>query len=568
MSIYSPSVMFPIETLVDFYDDLLFAKCALTPADIDSLFSFWASQGIQSVTWYYQADDRGGLIHRRCPVPGAPGHDAFEIYRNCNVMQEAARCAHAHGIRFIAGYKPYETGFYGMDVATARQQDIRTVMQAGRMITGIDPFVVEHPELRLKLKPSLRAASPNPRIGKIELWKADDAPTRIKAENLEFLFSDENCRYQVQEIPFGFHQEIRMAPADGFDLYGNQIFQAGRPVRVLCLTGMDFQSPDWALRCRNLEGEGDFTGLGTRMMRVFDVEGRQLNGCFAGKRTICDAGANDLETHGAYFDIGWGRFSQTFDAPGEYIAFLAEKPEYVTGALCETSPEVQEFWLRNVRAMLDAGADGIEFRIENHSCMTDDAAAYGFNEVVLAACGENASDDAVAKVRGDAYTHFLHKASEMIHKAGKITRLNLSVDGLAKRVPEDRLLAFPQNVEYQWERWLAEGYADEAVLRVYNAANRKNALKLALTDRIAEQCRRHQVPLYFSHHVFPHFQEQGKMSGDSWCVEEAKRIAADRRFAGLSLYENSIFVRCNAGHCWEWLPKAEELLQEMVRLQG
>ncbi|MBP5639956.1 MAG: hypothetical protein J6X55_10790, partial [Victivallales bacterium] len=515
-----------LEMLVDFYDDMLFANAPLYAEDIDRLFERLANSGIQSVSWYYHADERGGWIQRFLPSPDVPERSRFAVYRECCVMRRACVAAHKHNLRFIIGFKPYETGLFGLDLKTARKQNINTVEQLGRMITAIDPFVVTHPDLRLRLRPELRTADPMPRIGRIELWKADDAPTRIKKENLEILVSDINLEYRKLDVTFDFSEEIRVNTDDETDLFGKVISRKGQKVRVLTLSGLDFSSRYWAVQCTGLKGDGDFHGLGNRMMRVFDVNGNPVHGCFARKYSICDKEFTDLAEHGGYFDIGYGQREYTLDDPGEYTAFTAQLSEYVTGALCETEPAVQRFWLDCVDNILDAGVDGVEFRIENHSHMSDHSLDYGFNDAVLELAGKDASDATIAKVRGDAFTDFLRKAAANIRARGKISRLYISIDRLTEPLPADRLLAWPQNIEYQWERWLDEGLADEVVFRVFNFVLCKTALKNPLTDKVAEKCRQCHVPMVFSHYV--------RNLNDPWYIEESERIVSHERFAGLS----------------------------------
>ena len=41
------------------------------------------------------------------------------------------------------------------------------------------------------------------------------------------------------------------------------------------------------------------------------------------------------------------------------------------GALCETEPQVLDFWLSCIGEMLDAGVDGIDIRISAHGSLTE-----------------------------------------------------------------------------------------------------------------------------------------------------------------------------------------------------
>ena len=543
-----------LEVLVDPYDDVLFADCAVRPSQVESLFDTLAARGVSTVSWYYYADDHGGLISPFTPTPNEPSRSRFDTWQECNLLAVAVKAAHARGIRLMAAFKPYETGIVLISADEASRQKTQTLWHGGRMVMGIDPFVVAHPELRLCRRPQTNV--PTRRVSAIELWKEDDAPTQIRKDNLELLASEENRNYRPLAVPFDFAEEFKTVEQDQVDAAGNVVVPAGRRVRVLRLSGLDFAAPYWALRCRGLEGDGDFAGLATRMMRVYDSDGVLIDGCSTGKRIYYDREQKGL-VEGVTFDKGWDCRRQVLDEPGEYIAFTAPKPFYVTGSLCETEPAVCDFWLEEIQAILATGADGVEIRVENHSCMSNTPEDYGFNPAVLAACGDgNPTVEQVAKVRGDAYTAFLQEAARRIHAAGRIVRLYLSIDGLSIPQPPDRRLAFPQNLELQWRRWLREGLADEGLLRAYNERNRRGALTHPLTAEISNECANLGIPLYFSHHAFYPYEP--------WYLEEAQRIRADGRFAGLSLYENNSLFHCNAESVWQPLPGTEEFMAALV----
>jgi len=53
------------------------------------------------------------------------------------------------------------------------------------------------------------------------------------------------------------------------------------------------------------------------------------------------------------------------------------------GTPCEAYPEVQEYWIEQVRRVLAMGFDGIDFRLQNHSGMVTDYVNYGYNEPIV-----------------------------------------------------------------------------------------------------------------------------------------------------------------------------------------
>ena len=167
----------------------------------------------------------------------------------------------------------------------------------------------------------------------------------------------------------------------------------------------------------------------------------------------------DFRSWGLVFDHGWGKVPIKLDAPNAagkdgLIAFHRGRSEYLSGALCETEPPVQNFWLSCITEMLDAGVDGIDIRGKNHSTHTEYSGDYGFNDVVIEQCQRrgDASDDTVAQVRREACTDFLRRAKQLISARGKRLRYNLNVEYFGGDAPTNRLLAFPANLHFDWKR--------------------------------------------------------------------------------------------------------------------
>jgi len=218
------------------------------------------------------------------------------------------------------------------------------------------------------------------------------------------------------------------------------------------------------------------------------------------------------------------------------LALARGRNAYLPGALCESEPAVQDFWLSCVREMLDDGVDGIEFRVENHSSHTDTPEDYGFNQVVLDRVPDDSHDMLadISRVRGEAYTRFLRRAKQAISTAGRKMRVNLNVDWF--RPPEDRprsrKLAYPANIDFDWSRWVGEGLLDEAMLRPFG----KPFASVFDGDEVArdmvEVCAKHDVPVTVNRYV--------------WCnaglLDELKRALHDGRFSGFVLYETWSFM--------------------------
>jgi hypothetical protein len=182
--------------------------------------------------------------------------------------------------------------------------------------------------------------------------------------------------------------------------------------------------------------------------------------------------------------------------------------------------------------MLDAGVDGIDFRVENHSTHTDFPFDYGYNPVVLERLSDPTDPNPaeVARVRGEAYTEFLRKARARIKNRGKAMRINLQADYLRPDPPLSRLLAFPANLELQWKCWINEGLADQAIFRFVNFQF-DEILEDEAAREIIAHCNRRKVPILFNRYV---------THGD--LPSEVERIRKDGRFCGFIFYETCCFL--------------------------
>ena len=139
---------FTLEALVDFPDDALVME--ITAAHIDAMMRRLAECGVRRVSWGYYADGRGGFL--------TPAHDPqFEnlarTYQGLgqNPLAVAVQAAHRHGLEIYAYYKPYETGPAALFPEGSYEATVygRLNHIGGRM-TWVDPFVVDHPHLRIK----------------------------------------------------------------------------------------------------------------------------------------------------------------------------------------------------------------------------------------------------------------------------------------------------------------------------------------------------------------------------------------------------------------------------------
>jgi len=548
---------FAIEAMVDFPDDALAIE--ITSEHIDAMMRRLAECGVRRVSWGYYADGRGGFL--------TPAHDASfaslaRTYQKLgqNPMTVAVAAAHRHGLEIYAYYKPYETGPAALFPEGSYEATVYGRLDhIGGRLTWMDPFVANHPHLRIKrrsddLTPDLQRQP----IRALKLRKRDATPTRITREHLQIWASDLNYRYHRLDIPFSLEESVEPCPRDVHDLFSGQIVtRRGDPQRVLTLSGLDLCNPYVLVTTDFTDGPADFANTDLALLTALDTNGREIPGEIASGAAIWFGDRVDFRHWGLMFDTGYNGKVVCLDEPNGngrsgIVAFARGRNVYLPGALCETEPQVQAFWLQCVEGILDAGVDGIEFREENHSTHTNHPEDYGFNEVVLASCRERGQVDrpTIAAVRGDAYTAFLAQAKQRINARGKAMRINFQIDWYRPGPAAHRRLAYPANLDFQWQRWIEEGLTDEAVLRFFALP-----FDCVFDDQVAQEmigrCREKGIPVTVNRYIKP-----------DMLVEEFQRVRQDGRFAGFILYETASFLQALPdGECEITVP-AVKTLQE------
>jgi hypothetical protein len=537
---------FRLEALVDFPDDALTSPVPVTAKHIDAMMQRLKELGVRRVTWGYYGDGRGGYL-----IPTACRDQDWKnlalTYRQLgNPLKVAVEAGHRHGLEVYAYFKPYETGPAVMppEGSPEAKHDGR-LPHKGASLAWLDPFVVQHPQLRIKHRDPLPQTIKAIAVRAIRLTKSDAAPTRITKDRLEIWTSPNNYRYRRAGGVPELLQSVEKSPREVRDAEGRVLTRKGDPVRVLTLAGLNIQEKYVLVTTTFSDGVGDFTNSGIALLTALDGNGREIPGVFASGGAIWMGSMVDFRKGGLMFDYGFGASPVTLDRPNAsgkqgFVAFTAGRNEYLPGALCETEPKVQKFWLSCLDEMIAAGVDGVDFREENHSTHTDFPEEYGYNPIVLKRCEGLAGnlEDNVARVRGEAYTDFLRQCKQRLSASGKRMRYNLQLDFLRPDPPACRLLAYPANLRFEWRRWLEEGLMDEANIRFYQLP-----FSAVFDDKIAQEiiavCRQRGIPMCVNRYLH-----------NETLPAEVQRVKNDGRFAGFIFYETQSFLKFDAsGDC-------------------
>jgi hypothetical protein len=238
---------FKLEALVDFPDDALLAGTTITPRHVDSMMRCLKELRVQRVSWAYYGDGHGGMI---CPTEFAADYQGgwkhYDATRRSlgNPLKVAVEAGHRHGLEVYAYFKPYETGAGLLfPEGSPEAKTMGLLPHVGGRLGWLDPFVKNHPELRIKRRTDdLPAGIDQAVVTSIRLIKKDDSPTRITKEHLQLWTSETNWQYQQAKVDFTFADTVEKAPREVCDNRGNVLTRAGQPVRVLTLSGLNLTS--------------------------------------------------------------------------------------------------------------------------------------------------------------------------------------------------------------------------------------------------------------------------------------------------------------------------------------
>ncbi|MBL9214511.1 MAG: hypothetical protein JNG83_03445 [Opitutaceae bacterium] len=566
-----------LSVTVDFPDDV--TKGPFDRAKLDEVMATIQETGATQVNWMYYggidpADPGRGNIWNSHWAP----HGLTTLAAIGEPLQAAVRAAHARGLEIHGVVKPYNGGLSGTYPLGSPEAGSRSPLRrVGGTVQQVIPFLEAHPEMRIQRRPADPAEATTGPIREIRLVKADAGPTRLQPDRIRIWVSEDNYRYQPLPLVPGGSVTVEPARREVRDYHGNVLTKAGDPVRVVRLTGLDLRAPFVVLTTTFDDGAGDFRNTPTGMIEALGDDGRPL-ACSVATHAALWIRPRDFRSYGLEFDMGYGHLPVALDEPwrgakgnpwqpfsgedefaeetlfgkgpaGGFIGLARGRNDYLAAAPCEAYPEVRALWLGWVRAMLDAGVDGVNLRISAHGCLSDEPGAYGWNPPVLAAYrarfGDGPVDPArLAAVRGDFYTAFVREASALVRGRGRRLSVHLHAEAFRPDPVFGQQNGVPANIEFQWRRWIEEGLVDAVYLRTSwfeaaedplgAASTQRSRLRRALADPVAAEmlavAGRHGLPVTLNRYI-------GRAAGLDEYLDDLELVARDGRFAGFDVYE-------------------------------
>lgn len=529
-----------LSALTDFPDD---ARKLYTPETMDKMMKQLKEAGVTRVCFqYYGNKDYGYFWDHDAPMSRACVETADLMP---NFSREYVKAAEKYGMETVAVMRPQEQGiWYTHSPFYDSAVNGRTVDCLDGKILISTKFLQENPHLRIKrrswdIDPDVQEKT----IYSIKLKKQNSVHSRIEKENITIYTSADNSYYQAYKGDFDILYSTETAQKDSvlshfrMNYPSDVITKAGDKIEVMTISGLDITEKFIAIGVK-CEGPADdavsFRNVSMNMISIYDTDGNQLcasPGSAVRKKPMGDPWL----TSGFHFDDGFGNIFETkLDPNGEegFIAICKGKSEYAHGTLCACEPEVREYWYKWLEKALDDGYELVGQRIECHSMHVDEPLAFGYNDCIkeeyvkrYGQCSEEEMElDKIAVIRGDAYTEYFVECARRIRGRGKKVILNLNVEQLYDPIPAVRQMAYPMNIQWQWEKWIEVMKPDEINIRSYQMSPEYMFKDDQCMD-IINKAKEYGVPMTLERYVYWDFAAEYEMVRD-------KRI-----FSRMTLYE-------------------------------
>lgn len=483
-----------LDFTVDFYDDLL-----LAPFDqemLDEMFRTMAHYKAGRAYWIHHGRRDAGLWK------GGPGEanmaKSFDQLGE-DFLPAAVTAAHKAGLPLIGIFKPFETGV--MHNTSPIGDAENRVAALGGVVDRSWKFAAAHPELW-----QARRSVPGPQnpARQIIIRSRKDISS-FGAGDIQLYESGDNATFSP------YHGPVEVV-IDGHELRLSNL-QIDQPFLALSFT------PALARQIENTL---------PLLAEVRDESGSKLEFTYGLAQRIATSAEYhlsgqrkelDFRTHGINFDCaGHGVPSAVWNArkplldlysPAGMLNVLGialAVNESAPGVLSEAEPGTQNWWLQQIEEMLEAGVDGVDIRIMNHGNIID-WNLYGFNPPLVAEyqrrygvdiCREEFCRAKFRALRGEFFTAFLRRASQLVRSRGKEFHLHIED---THQGPADE--PCPMEIAMPWRQWIEERLCDGVTLKVLNTF----ANDSAFGREVLALCRAQGIPVSFSSFIHSTFCE-------------------------------------------------------------
>ena len=501
---------FTVGLTVDIVDDVIMAS--YTPEGLQAEMDLYASSGIGRIYWI---DYTPPWLQSHKELPELV-RNARKSERQCgDLLHAGVEAAHKAGMEVVGIYKPY-------DLAN-RAEPTECTMRP-------------HPEW---------FREPHGPITSLRIYSTDRIDVSKKPD-VRLWVSDDNVRYRPYRGSASVSLGRENRPHYTWSPGGNLPEDRSCRNWYLELSGLAVRSPYLAIEFP--PGELRLTHRAHALVEARDEEG-QLVSVFPSSGGSRKGGFCFWEEWPTWRNRSARLLERMNWGPGTHAVSFRPPPS-APGLLEPAFEVVRENWLGRVRRLVQAGADAVDIRTLCHHNGLMDYMVVAFSEPVRAAFREMYGREAtpswedcerVRRLRGDFYTDFMRRGSEIVRTAGRkfITHLECGLEvppGLDQRM----------QIYLDWESWLREGLLDEITLKWWSSQNPY------IHERV--------LPLAHKLGVAVHICDRNSSLTPLRGGERAERLCGDARkagFDGLLFYE-----ACNYKY---WTPFGQPELLNHVK---
>ncbi len=515
-----PRSAYNLYACIDFYDDIILN--AWSEKTFRAAMELYKANRVKRLYFIYDYGSRGGFWDQSGSAQDFPGlQENIRRTRESvgDFLPATVQAAHCAGLPIYAVLKPFDTA-YALPTGTFSEgsqmaRRYGKIPRLGGPIWMSLDWVAQNSALRIERDVSDVPADLDQRSVRTIVLKAEPG---LKAEldpaRVRLWTSRDNGRYK----PYAGPMAVRMERRDAVTLTLDGL---AIPERFFAVTVEGAPTRSFGNRLRDLIEVRDEQGRALPV--TFANRPRQQGADWRAWGLVVDVPDNNV---GASEDYAW------LDGP-KPLGVALGRERYLQGALCFGHDEVQDWAMSQVENCIDAGVDGIDFRIVNHN-RTFDWSAFGFNPPVVRAFKERYGVDILRepfdreswrRLRGEFYTSFLRRAVARLRQAGLSAQAHISA-----RMGDPRWHT-EMEMHFDWRGWIAEGLLDEVTIKMAGMRNAPGAVAAAIAAKAG-------LPVNFCPALPPADQDRQWVAH---LINEALEGGAD----GFTMYENATFMRAN-----------------------
>jgi len=426
---------FKVGLTVDIVDDVIMAP--YTPEGLQAEMDLYASCGLKRIYWI---DYTPPWLQSHKNFPDLV-RDARQSEKQCgDLLYAGVKAAHKAGMEVVGIYKPYDLG--------GRAEPEECIMRA-------------HPDwFREPCYP----------ITSLRIYSTERVDASGKPD-LRLWVSNDNVCYRPYRGPATVSLGSERRPHCTWSPAGNLPEEGSYRNWFLEISDLTVRSPYLAIELP--PGDLRLSHRAHALVEARDSDG-QVVAAFPSSGGDRKGGFIFWEEWPTWRNRSARLLERVVWSHGAHgICFLPPPPP--PGLLEPAFEVVRENWLGRVRRLVHAGADAVDIRTLCHHNGVMDYMAVAFAEPVRSAFRERygravtpSGEDCerVRRLRGDFYTDFMRRASEIARAAGRkfVTHLECGLE-----VPPglDQRMQFTMD----WEAWLREGLLDEITLKWWSSQN-------------------------------------------------------------------------------------------------